>query len=111
MSQEKFAERMHITNQAIAHEEADRIPIWRQYGTTPFVLSDGMVTYRDSMYDYEKASEAIVKFHADFQPDAQLANMVSGKSRKSPRLPCSTGQGVLTARCQMRASTRRSNPS
>ena len=79
MSQEKFAERMHITNQAIAHEEADRIPIWCQYGTTPYLLSDGIVTYRDSMYDHEKAAEAIIKFHQDFQPDAQLANMVSGK--------------------------------
>ena len=79
MSQEKFVERMHITNQAIAHEEADRIPIWCQYGTTPYLLSDGIVTYRDSMYDHEKAAEAIIKFHQDFQPDAQLANMVSGK--------------------------------
>ena len=79
MSQEKFAERMHITNQAITHEEADRIPIWCQYGTTPYLLSDGIVTYRDSMYDHEKAAEAIIKFHQDFQPDAQLANMVSGK--------------------------------
>lgn len=79
MSQEKFAERMHITNQAVAHEEPDRIPIWCQYGTTPFVLSDGAVTYRDSMYEFEKAADAIIKFHADFQPDAQLANMVSGR--------------------------------
>lgn len=79
MSQEKFAERMHITGQAIRHEEADRIPIWCQYGSTPFVLSGGAVTYRDSMYDFEKASEAIIAFHRDFQPDAQLANMVSGK--------------------------------
>jgi len=49
MSQEKFAERIRITDQAIRHEEADRIPIWCQYGSTPFVLSDGMATYRDSM--------------------------------------------------------------
>jgi len=79
MSQEKFAERIRITDQAIRHEEADRIPIWCQYGSTPFVLSDGMATYRDSMYDYEKAAAAIVKFHQDFQPDAQLANMVCGR--------------------------------
>ena len=79
MSQEKFAERMHITEQAIRHEEADRIPIWCQYGNTPFELSGGAVTYRDSMYDYEKAAQAIVQFHADFQPDAQLANMVCGR--------------------------------
>lgn len=78
MSQEKFVERIRITEQAIAHEEPERIPIWCQYGITPFALSDGLVTYRDSMYDFEKASQAIVKFHADFQPDAQLANMVSG---------------------------------
>jgi len=79
MSQEKFAERMRITEQAIRHEEADRIPIWCQYGNTPFELSGGAVTYRDSMYDYEKAAQAIVQFHADFQPDAQLANMVCGR--------------------------------
>ena len=79
MSQEKFAERIRITEQAIAHEEPERIPIWAQFGNTPFVLSDGVATYRDSMYDYEKAAAAIIKFHADFQPDAQLANMVSGR--------------------------------
>ena len=79
MSQEKFADRMRITEQAIRHEEADRIPIWCQYGSTPFVLSDGAVTYKDSMYDFDKAGEAIIKFHQDFQPDAQLANMISGR--------------------------------
>ena len=79
MSQEKFAERIRITEQAIRHEEPERIPIWCQYGTTPFLLSNGAVTYRDSMYDFDKAAEAIIKFHQDFQPDAQLANMVSGK--------------------------------
>ena len=79
MSQEKFAERIRITEQAIRHEEADRIPIWCQYGNTPFELSGGAVTYRDSMYDHEKAAAEIVKFHQDFQPDAQLANMVSGR--------------------------------
>ena len=76
MSQEKFAERMRITDQAVRHEEADRIPIWCQYGSTPFVLSDGAATYRDSMYDFEKAADAIIRFHADFQPDAQLANLL-----------------------------------
>ena len=79
MSQEKFAERIRITEQAIRHEEADRIPIWCQYGNTPFELSGGAVTYRDSMYDHEKAAAEIIKFHQDFQPDAQLANMVSGR--------------------------------
>ena len=79
MSQEKFAERIRITEQAIRHEEADRIPIWCQYGNTPFELSGGAVSYRDSMYDHEKAAAEIIKFHQDFQPDAQLANMVSGR--------------------------------
>ena len=79
MSQEKLTERIRITEQAIVHEEPDRIPIWCQYGTTPFVLSDGAVTYRDSMYDFDKAAEAIIKFHQEFQPDAQLGNLISGK--------------------------------
>lgn len=79
MSQEKFEERIRITNQAINHEEPERIPIWCQYGTTPFILSDGAVTYRDAMYDFDKAADAIVKFHQDFQPDAQLANLISGR--------------------------------
>ncbi len=43
------------------------------------MLSETGVTYRDSMYDFEKAAEAIIKFHQDFQPDAQLANMVPGR--------------------------------
>lgn len=79
MSQEKFAERMMITEAAIRHEEPDRIPIWCQYGITPFQLTGGAVTYRDSMYNFEKASNAIIQFHAEFQPDAQLANLISGR--------------------------------
>lgn len=79
MSQEKFQERLTITEAAIRHEEPDRIPIWCQYGITPFVLSNGAVTYRDSMYDFDKAAQAIIQFHQDFQPDAQLANLISGR--------------------------------
>ena len=79
MSQEKFQERMSITEAAIRHEEPDRIPIWCQYGTTPFLLTGGAVTYKDAMYDFEKASKAIIQFHQDFQPDAQMANLINGK--------------------------------
>ena len=79
MSQEKFQERMQITEAAIRHEETDRIPIWCQYGNTPFILSNGAVTFKDSMYHYEKAAQAIIQFHQDFQPDAQLANLISGR--------------------------------
>lgn len=79
MSQEKFQERLTITEAAIRHEEPDRIPIWCQYGITPFVLSNGAVTYRDSMYDFDKASKAIIQFHQDFQPDAQMGNLISGR--------------------------------
>ena len=34
------------------------------------------------MYNYEKASQAIIRFHQDFQPDAQLANLICGKAEE-----------------------------
>jgi len=38
------------------------------------------VSHKDLMYDYEKAVEAIVKFHRDFEPDYQAApNFLPGK--------------------------------
>lgn len=73
-----FDYRLRITNEAIAHQEPDRIPIWFNCGSTPYHLSQNL-TYRDSMYDHSRAGEAIIRFHQEFQPDCQLANMLSGR--------------------------------
>lgn len=77
MAETVFDYRLRITNEAIAHQEPDRIPIWFNCGSAPYRLSKNL-TYRDSMYHHEQAAEAIIQFHQDFQPDCQLANMVDG---------------------------------
>ncbi len=78
MAESMFDYRLRITNEAIAHQEPDRVPIWFNCGSTPFRLSRNL-TYKDSMYDHPRAGEAIIQFHQEFQPDCQLANMLDGK--------------------------------
>ena len=76
-SETMFETRMRITNDAIAHREPERIPIWFNCGTTPYRLSQNL-TFKDSLYDHARAGEAIIQFHREFQPDCQLANMLDG---------------------------------
>ena len=40
MSENLFEQRVRIANQAIAHEEPERIPIWINYGSTPHILNE-----------------------------------------------------------------------
>jgi uroporphyrinogen-III decarboxylase len=82
MPETVYEQRIRIANEAIRHEEPERVPIWINYGTTPFMLSDDGTTYRDALYNHEAASKAIIKFHMDFQPDVQLSQLLSGKAEE-----------------------------
>ncbi|MCD8014587.1 MAG: hypothetical protein LUG99_15720 [Lachnospiraceae bacterium] len=82
MAESIFEQRIRIAEEATRHEEPERIPIWINYGSTPFVLSDGKATYKDSLYNYEAASDAIIQFHQEFQPDVQLAQLLCGKAEE-----------------------------
>jgi hypothetical protein len=83
MAENLFMERVQLANDAIAHKEPERIPIWVNYGSTPYVMDAGTDScYKDVLYDHEKAKQAIIKFHQDFQPDIQLANLMCGKAEE-----------------------------
>lgn len=84
MADNLFSERIRLANDAIAHKEPDRIPIWINFGTTPHMLyGDDDHTYKNVLYDHEKAAEAIIKFHEDFQPDIQLVSLLSGEAEET----------------------------
>lgn len=83
MAENLFMERIQLANTAIAHQEPDRIPIWVNYGSLPYVVDEETDScYKDVLYDHEKAKKSIIKFHQDFQPDVQLANLMSGKAEE-----------------------------
>ena len=67
---------------AIQLKEPDKIPIVPSVSGLPFYLSDD-ATYKDTYYNYDKASEAMLKFYSDFMPDAYtFTGMTSGRSNE-----------------------------
>lgn len=83
MADNLFEYRVKLAQDAIDHKEPERIPIWINYGSTPFCLdTEGGSTYKDVFYDHDKASQAIIKFHQEFQPDVQMANLHCGPAEE-----------------------------
>lgn len=67
-AQDLFNERIQRVEDAVALKESDRVPITPMLGALPYFLDN--CTYKDSMYNYSRAGEALVKFYNDFKPDA-----------------------------------------
>lgn len=63
-----FAERLKRFDDAIALKEPDRVPLGTIMGVYPFYRYGS--SWKDTMYDYEAANAACVKFHEEYQPDA-----------------------------------------
>lgn len=83
MSEHMFAYRVQLAADAIAHREPERIPIWINCGSTPFLLDkEGDSCYRDVFYDHKKSSAAIIRFHQEFQPDVQMSNLHCGPAEE-----------------------------
>lgn len=75
-----YEKRLKLVNDAIALKETERIPICLTPSALPYFLS-GDTTYKDSMYDYERAIEAQVKYYSDFMPDAYMfTGLTSGRA-------------------------------
>lgn len=76
-----FAERLKRFNDAIAMKEPDRVPIATMMGVYPFWRYGS--SWKDTMYDYEAANAATIKFHEEYQPDAAItAFSHSGKANE-----------------------------
>lgn len=80
-NQKLYQERLKRVEDAIALKESDCIPIAPFIGAYPYVL-DG-ATYKDSMYNYDRASEALIHYYELFQPDATTHTaFTSGKANE-----------------------------
>lgn len=56
MSQNLFTERIELAADAIAHKEPARIPIWVNYGSTPYVVDEEFgSSYKDVLYKLHRA--------------------------------------------------------
>ncbi len=78
---ERFNQRIQLVEEAAALKEPARIPICPMLGAAPYNMSGS--SYRDSMYDYPKATDALVSFYQQFQPDATSHTaFTSGKANE-----------------------------
>ncbi|MCL2825838.1 MAG: hypothetical protein FWD72_00355 [Eggerthellaceae bacterium] len=78
-----FEDRVKIIDDAIALKKTDRVPFAPNVESLPYFFSDNGTTYKDCMYDYPKASEAIIKFYKELMPDAQMGALFnSGRSNE-----------------------------
>lgn len=79
--EELFQERIRRVEDAVSLKEGDRVPFAPFNSALPYFLYGA--AFRDSMYDYEKASRAILSFYHDFQPDADIhPGFTSGKANE-----------------------------
>lgn len=63
-------DRLKLVNDAIGLQSVSRIPICPTVNSLPLFLSNVGASYKDMMYDPQKAIDAIVKFEAELLPDA-----------------------------------------
>lgn len=74
--------RIKRVQDAVELKESDTLPIVPSVSGMPFYLSKD-ATYKDTYYNYPKATEAIVDFYASFKPDAYtFTGMTSGMSNE-----------------------------
>ena len=64
---EKFEERVNLIEDTIALKETPRVVNAIRVNSYPYY--EYGVTIRESITDYEKAAEAYIRFHKEFQPD------------------------------------------
>lgn len=82
-AKELFSRRIAKVEKAVALEEGD-VPIVPMLGALPYSIEGA--TYKDSMYDYDEASRALVDFYREFQPDATTHTaFTSGKANEIAR--------------------------
>lgn len=85
-AKEMYDYRVQVVNDAIALKEPDHVPVAPMLSCVPYFLFGS--NFRESMYDYEKAENAVVKFFERYRPDAHnfnphrsgLANELAGST-------------------------------
>ncbi len=78
---ERFNKRIKLVEDATLLKEPERIPICPMLGAAPYNMEGS--SYKAALYDYDKASEALIKFYQEFQPDATTHTaFTSGKANE-----------------------------
>lgn len=107
-NEKKYSERLKLVSDAVALRETDRIPICISHGALPYFLSED-TTYKDSMYNYEKATKAQLRYYSEFMPDSYMttgytsgkacelagANMIDWPGRPGTKVPDFTSYQVI----------------
>ena len=79
--QDMYNKRIQRVEDAISLKESDCIPMTPMVGALPYFL-DG-ATYKDSMYHYDRAAEALIRYYEYFQPDAAThTSFTSGRANE-----------------------------
>ena len=72
-----YRERGQLLVDAITLKKPARVPTTASVGF--YVGKYSGLTKKESMYDYEKAAAALIKFHEDFRPDFQAAPVAAAR--------------------------------
>lgn len=82
----EYETRVKRIQDAVELKESDAVPFVPSVSGAPFFLSKGEsydATYKDTYYDYPKASKALIEFYSECMPDAYtFTGMTSGKSNE-----------------------------
>ena len=77
-----YDQKIKRVNDAIELKEPDRVPVAPCANSLPYFLSEDTV-FQDSMYNYDKAVDAIVKYYSHYDQDAIMyIGLTSGKANE-----------------------------
>jgi len=80
-NQEMYNYRISVVNDAIALKEPDHVPVAPMLSCLPYYLFGS--SFKNSMYNYDDASRAVLEFFRHYHPDAHNVNpMWSGRANE-----------------------------
>jgi hypothetical protein len=72
---EAYKQRLKRINDAIALKEAPKMPVAPLVDGLPYFLYPDLgVSHRTALYDFDKAAEAHIRYHIEFEPDGNTTN-------------------------------------
>ncbi len=76
-ARQDYRERAQLLIDALTLKKPSRVPVTTSVGF--YVGKHSGLTKKETMYDYEKAAAALIKYHEDFQPDFQAASVAPAR--------------------------------
>jgi len=79
----QYEQRLQRVQDAIDLKEPDAVPLIIRVSGAPYYLYETGGSHAASFYDFEKSSEAFIRFHEEFQPDVRSTPLgQSGKANE-----------------------------